>query len=243
MSDMNGVCDRGRAPSSAADAESAKDRKAKGMTRLKAQETLRPPRLRALRVSITPIRLCLLVVLALALPTQASVVKVGDARFPTVLQNDSGKALELKGAGLARYAVFIRVYGAGLYGPEGVPGDSLLERGESKRLEIEYFVDIKASDLALAADTILKKQLSPSQFQALEPRIRQLHDAYRDVRPGDRYAMEYLPGDGTRLTLNGEPLVTVAGPDFARAYFGIWLGNDPLSRGLRDALLGVDSRP
>lgn len=180
----------------------------------------------------------LLLCLIPTLPAQASVVTVGDARFSTLLQNEAGKTLELKGAGIARYAVFIRVYGAGLYGPEGVPASSLLEGGEPKRLEIEYFVDIKASDLALAADTILQRQLSPEQLQALQPRIRQLHDAYRSVRPGDRYVMEYLPGQGTVLKLNGEPLVTVEGRDFARAYFGIWLGDEPLSSNLRNALLG-----
>ncbi|ACL72469.1 conserved hypothetical protein [Thioalkalivibrio sulfidiphilus HL-EbGr7] len=180
----------------------------------------------------------LLLFLIPTLPAQASVVTVGDARFQTQLKNEAGKNLVLKGTGVARYAVFIRVYGAGLYGPEGVPASSLLERGEPKRLEIEYFVDIKASDLVLAANTILERQLSAEELQALEPRIRQLHDAYRSVRPGDRYVMEYLPDQGTVLRLNGEPLVTVEGRDFARAYFGIWLGDEPLSSNLRNALLG-----
>jgi hypothetical protein len=30
----------------------------------------------------------------------------------------------------------------------------------------------------------------------------------------------------------------VEGRDFARAYFGIWLGDEPLSSNLRNALLG-----
>jgi hypothetical protein len=180
----------------------------------------------------------LLLFLVPTLPAQASVVTVGDARFPTFMQSSDGQVLELKGTGLARYAVVIRVYGAGLYGPEGVPAASLLERGDPKRLEIEYFVDIKASDLTLAANTILEKQLAADDLKALEPRIRQIHDAYRSVTQGDRYVMEYLPGEGTRLSLNGEILVTVEGRDFARAYFGIWLGEEPLSQNLRNALLG-----
>ncbi|OOG24584.1 hypothetical protein B1C78_08555 [Thioalkalivibrio denitrificans] len=200
---------------------------------------MRPPRLRALRVHIAVTRVTLLLIaLMLAMPVHASVVTVGDARFPAVLQDDSGRTLELKGAGLARYALFIRVYGAGLYGPQGVPAQGLLEQDERKRLEIEYFVDIEASDLARAADTILERQLEPALLQALAPRIDRLHDAYRPVRPGDRYVMEYLPGHGTELRLNGETLVTIEGRDFARAYFGIWLGDRPLSSSLRDALLG-----
>lgn len=204
------------------------------------RNSLRSLHLRALRVTLLATRFTpLLLALVLALPVQANVVTVGDARFPTVLQNEAGGILQLKGAGLARYAVFIRIYGAGLYGPEGVPADSLLELGEPKRLDIHYFVDINASDLALAANTILERQLSADALQALKPRIDRLHAAYRSVRPGDRYVMEYLPGRGTVLRLNGERLVSVEGSDFARAYFGIWLGEPPLSRSLRDALFGM----
>ncbi len=57
------------------------------------------------------------------------------------------------------------------------------------------------------------------------------------MKPGDRYSLTYLPGEGTELAKNGVPLALVPGEDFARAYFGIWLGEDPLDRDLRDQLL------
>lgn len=57
-------------------------------------------------------------------------------------------------------------------------------------------------------------------------------------RAGDRGTLTYLPGRGTELTLNGRPLALIEGADFARAYFDIWLGPDPIDAGLRDALLG-----
>jgi hypothetical protein len=52
-----------------------------------------------------------------------------------------------------------------------------------------------------------------------------------------------VPGRGTTVSLNGEPLVEVEGADFARAYFGIWLGDDPMDRGLRKALLADAGHP
>ena len=54
---------------------------------------------------------------------------------------------------------------------------------------------------------------------------------------GDRYALSYVPGQGTELTLNGRRLVLVEGADFARVYFAIWLGERPLDDGMRDRLL------
>ncbi|MFM8357803.1 MAG: chalcone isomerase family protein, partial [Verrucomicrobiota bacterium] len=65
-----------------------------------------------------------------------------------------------------------------------------------------------------------------------------LNRAYRDIRPGDRYTLTYLPGRGTTLRLNDTELVTIEGADFAGAYFRIWLGDDPISPALRDQLLG-----
>jgi hypothetical protein len=44
------------------------------------------------------------------------------------------------------------------------------------------------------------------------------------------------------LSLNGESLVTIPGADFAKAYFGIWLGPDALDADLRTALLGGNRR-
>ena len=64
-----------------------------------------------------------------------------------------------------------------------------------------------------------------------------MHAAYRGVEAGDRYALTYRPGAGTELALNGEPLVSVEGADFAAAYFAIWLGPAPADERLKRDLL------
>lgn len=45
-----------------------------------------------------------------------------------------------------------------------------------------------------------------------------------------------------QLVLNGKPLGTVPGNDFASAIFSVWLGEDPIDRGFRDTLLATRSR-
>ena len=67
--------------------------------------------------------------------------------------------------------------------------------------------------------------------------IETLHQSYQDVKPGDRYALTYIPGEGTELAKNGVRLALVPGEEFAEAYFRIWLGESPLDRDLRDQLL------
>ena len=144
--------------------------------------------------------------------------------------------LRLHGTGLLRYRVVFRGYVAALYLPEGIPGTSALE-DVPRRLELSYFWAIGASDFADAAENFLKQNMSTTGFNKLQARVENLHTAYRDVRPSDRYALTYQPGIGTTLRLNDESLVTIPGADFAKAYFGIWLGTPSLDNSLRDSLL------
>lgn len=144
--------------------------------------------------------------------------------------------LRLHGMGLLRYRIVFKGYVAALYLPEGVPGGNALE-DVTRRLELSYFWSIAAENFGDAADQLLERELSAAQLGPLRSRIDALHRAYRDVRPGDRYSLTYFEGGGTELRLNGEFLVSIPGADFARAYFGIWLGNQALDDGLRDDLL------
>jgi hypothetical protein len=144
--------------------------------------------------------------------------------------------LPLRSLGLLRYRVLFKGYVGALYLPEAVPFERALE-DVPKRLELHYFWNIAGRDFGPAAQQVLERQLGPAELAALRERIERLNAAYRDVAPGDRYALSYAPGEGTSLSLNGAPIVTIPGADFARAYFGIWLGRAPLDEAFRDQLL------
>ncbi len=145
--------------------------------------------------------------------------------------------LALRGFGLLRYMIFIKAYVAAFYLPESVRSEDALT-DVPKRLEIEYFHPIVAQDFAKATSASISQNTSLVTYQGLKPRIDELNALYRDIAPGDRYALTYLPGQGTTLAWNGQPLGTVAGREFAAALFGIWLGSNPLDRNLKDLLLG-----
>ena len=149
-----------------------------------------------------------------------------------------GDTLVLTGTGIARYRVIFVVYAAGLYVPPDTATSEVLAADTPRRLEIEYFYDISAEDIILAANTKLEEQLTADQLASLEPDIATFHGYFQSVSEGDRYRMEYQPGQGTELIFNGEPVGTMPGAEFAEAYFGVWLDPDsPLSGSLRDDLL------
>ncbi len=164
------------------------------------------------------------------------------ARFERVA-DINGNPLSLAGTGVAKYRIVFTVYAAGLYLPEGTSTANVLSATTPRRLEIEYFHNISAEDIIRAANTKLESQLTADELAVLQPAIDRFHDLYQAVTKGDRYRMDYQPGIGTTLSFNGQPVGTVAGGDFATAYFGIWLDqDDPLSPKLREALLASIKR-
>jgi hypothetical protein len=175
----------------------------------------------------------------LSLPTLANTAELEGVKFADEVSFSQpiDQTLRLHGMGLLRYRVVFKGYVAALYLPEGVSGEDALE-DVTRRLELSYFWSIGAEDFANAADRLLERELNAAQLAPLRLRIDALHRAYRDVRPDDRYSLTYFEGVGTELRLNGELLVLIPGADFARAYFGIWLGSQALDDDLRDALLG-----
>lgn len=144
--------------------------------------------------------------------------------------------LALRGYGLLHYMIFIKAYAAAFYLPESVRSEDALT-DVPKHLEIEYFHPIVAPDFAKATRASISQGTSLSTYQGLQPKIDELNALYRDIAPGDRYALTYIPGQGTTLAWNDQPLGTVAGREFAAALFGIWLGSSPLDNDLKRLLL------
>jgi len=173
--------------------------------------------------------------LCLAASRPAAAASIEDVEFADRV-SAGDQTLVLSGLGLLRYRVIFRGYVAALYLPEGtLPAQALLD--VPKRLEIEYFWSIGGQAIREAGEEILARNVSPERFSALGPRLARIGRLYQDVEPGDRYSLTYLPGRGTELAKNGEPLGVIEGADFAAAYFAIWLGDASIDEPLRRQLL------
>lgn len=143
----------------------------------------------------------------------------------------------LSGVGLKRVWQVVKVSVAALYLGEGVAPATVLSN-VPKRLEIEYFHAISARDFVTLTERLLQKNVDVQTLASLKPRVDRLNTLYHDVKPGDRYALTYVPGRGTTLSLNGVDIGTIDGEDFATAIFSMWLGPRPLSDSLKRELLG-----
>ena len=169
------------------------------------------------------------------MPPRAHALTIEKVTFADSIQVGPAK-LSLHNAALLRYLKFIKAYVAALYLPEGVKTEDVLS-DVPKRLELNYLVSIKGPDFGKGAEPTLKLNQTPAELARLRSRIDRINAIYRDVKPGDRYALTYLPGRGTELALNGTPLTVIEGADFAAAYFGIWLGRASIDDKLKRDLL------
>lgn len=149
----------------------------------------------------------------------------------------NGTALELRGTGLFRYLVFIKAYVGALYMPAEVPSEEVLS-DIPKRLEVEYFHAIKGEDFGTATNKVMPQNVDVETFERLKPLIDYHNSLYKDVERGDRYSLTYIPGKGTTLALNDEPLGVIEGAEFAAAVFSMWLGANPMNKGFKNQLLG-----
>jgi len=163
----------------------------------------------------------------------------GSTFAPEILVD--GAKLPLRGTGRLVWMRLVTVYDAAFYLPENVPGSDVL-RDVPKRLELSYHISIKAPKFGEAAEPYLEKNVHPETLAKLRPRIEKLNKLYRDVKEGDRYALTYVPGKGTTLSLNNEAIGTIEGADFAAAYLTVWLGSKPISKAMRDDLTGLTER-
>lgn len=166
----------------------------------------------------------------------ASGSSVAGVSFPAVYEKH-GQRLELKGAGVFRYMVVIKAYAGALYTVAGTsPEEVLADR--PKRLEAEYFHPISGADFGPVTTRAISRNVDAATLARIRPQLDYHNSLYRDVKPGDRYALTYVPGVGTELALNGEPLGVIPGAEFAAALFSIWLGPRPLNADFKEALLG-----
>jgi hypothetical protein len=176
--------------------------------------------------------------LLLSMPILATAAEINDVRFADRVNLDRTE-LTLRGVAVLKWALLFDIYAGAFYLPEEQSGKAWTD-DVPKRLELSYFRKIAAADFAKSSDQLLRRDLSTEEYRALAARLQTFYNLFRDVTPGDRYSLTYLPGHGTELRLNDQPLGSVPGADFAVAYFSLWLGQQPIDDDFRDRLLSID---
>ncbi|WP_460084323.1 chalcone isomerase family protein [Pseudomonas sp. H2_G03] len=126
------------------------------------------------------------------------------------------------------------VYAAALYASADVSARQTWAQQQDLRLVLYYFRDIDRKDVIKAATATLERQQASAR---LKPELDQLHARFRNIRSGDRYALDFRSGRGLNLEINGQVVFSSRDTELAKAYMGIWLAPKGLSDSLRGQLL------
>lgn len=137
--------------------------------------------------------------------------------------------------GTGEFSVFgFDVYNARLWSAARPLAD-----GQPFALELIYQRKISRDDLVQASVDEIKRlggsAVSPAQLAGWQAQMRQ---AFVDVQAGTRITGVYLPGQGARFFVGQRLQHAIDDPQFARAFFDIWLDPRTRSPELRRQLLG-----
>jgi hypothetical protein len=182
-----------------------------------------------------------LLALSLSIGAQAA-VEIKGARFDETYQLGN-QALALNGAGI-RVKVIVDVYAAGLYVPQkGKDAGSLLGQGGPKALQIVLLRDLTGEDFADAMAKGFSKNNSSADQARFQPKIDEIRSVMLGlgkVKKGSVIHIDFTPGAGTGVTINGTRQgPVISGDEFFTALLRIWLGNSPVDSDLKEALLGA----
>lgn len=154
----------------------------------------------------------------------------------------ASQELRLNGLGV-RKIFFIKAYVAGLYLDEKVTTlPAMVALAGPKRLQLRMLRGAGPDDFNSALVAGIRKNASETELLRLADRVGQLEHTIKRIGltvKGDVIDLDYLPGLGTRLALNGANQgQAIAGADFYAVILGIFIGDKPVDAMLKKGLLG-----
>jgi hypothetical protein len=163
----------------------------------------------------------------------ASAITVGGIDIP-----EQRGDLELSGAGLLRKGLIFKIYVGALYTEKDKDGQD----NPIRRIDIHYFHRTPKKHMIGVANKTMEKNIGEKELEKLRPKTEQLHAAFLDGEKGSVATILHRPGKGLTYSFNDEPVITIPCDEFAAAYFSIWLGDEPSSKSMKEAMLGGNQK-
>lgn len=149
-----------------------------------------------------------------------------------------GETLPLNGAGLRTATIFkVKVYAGALYLKKKLTdADAALALPPPKQIQMEFFREVEASDIAKAWDHSFEENCE-ADCGAAKPRIEKLKSLMPSVKKGDRMVYTFQTAS-VEIGLNGKTLGKIEGENFPRTLLATWIGKHPPTETLKEGLLG-----
>lgn len=181
-----------------------------------------------------------LLLAALTILTAQAQITLNDVTLPAKLKKDNTE-LTLNGGGIRKKA-FFKLYTAGLYLTAKSKNASEIVAAD-KPVAIQLTITsgvISSSNMSEAIKEGFGKSMK-GNTAPLQSKIDEFINTFKkeEIKEGDVFEIWYVPGAGVKSYKNGKLQSTIAGLDFKKALFGIWLSDTPVDEDLKKGLLGL----
>jgi hypothetical protein len=151
--------------------------------------------------------------------------------------------LVLNGAGMRHKLMTVPVYVGALYlaAQKKSAAEVLADAGPKRVLMHVVIEELTAKELIASLNDAIEANHIPAEITLIQKRLTDLNRMMSSIgvlKRGGIVTIDFLPGTGTRVTVEGVERITIPGNDFFRALLKIWIGAKPVDGRLRAALLG-----
>ena len=149
--------------------------------------------------------------------------------------------LLLNGAGIRKKMVF-DVYIASLYvTAKTSDAAQVLNSTSPRRMQMNMLRTVDSKSLHEALLEGLQQNVSAAQLKGFAGKLAELEKIFAEMKSankGDVIVLDFIPNQGTKISMRGQAVGVIEGDAFATALLSIWLGKAPVNEALKAALLG-----
>lgn len=188
--------------------------------------------------------LCFTLIATLFAHHSVQAYTVADVNMPDVVPATAERPeLRLNGASLRELYLLVETYVGGLYLEEpSTDPQAILNSETHKRMVFHVMLKrVGARRIANALQDALVVNITEEEHRNLEKQLGQMMSYFNGkMHAGEQAYFDYIPGKGTRVTINNEVKGVIPGKDYFRALLSIWIGENPVGRDFKDDILGLN---
>ena len=147
--------------------------------------------------------------------------------------------LILNGQG-TRVLFFMKIYESGLYlNSANSNAEEIINDNSAMGIRLDVISSMLTADaMKKAIDEGFVKSTKDNTEPITDQISQFMATLHQAIEVGNVYEFIYLPESGVDVLRNSELLDTIAGLEFKKAFFGIWLSDNPVQKSLKKTMLG-----
>ncbi|WP_019038160.1 chalcone isomerase family protein [Psychroflexus tropicus] len=182
---------------------------------------------------------CFTLLLFFVLTSTFSQTKIAGVELPATYQIKD-QNLRLNGAGV-REKFWMDLYAGGLYVSSKLSsGKEVLNADSPMVIKIHIVSGLISSDKMSSAVEEGFENSTKGHLEELRVKIDKFKSFFsEEINKNDVFDIAYSPADGIMVFKNNKELGHIEGYKFKKALFGIWFGDQPADKDLKEGMLNI----